>query len=162
MFIWGELVRLDGLAQLDEMIFIPCSYGTFYLTSIKKFVMSLEKDHIIFKRDCFYFQGGSLQKGITCKGLFTWEKLSRLGGETIPTRSRHNADFHQQKISVRMSWKFARLTEISPTPLISPTTLYRSSHQRCSIEIDVLRNFRQFTGKHLCQSLLFNKVAGLT
>ena len=25
----------------------------------------------------------------------------------------------------------------------------------------VLRNFEKFTGKHLCQSLLFNKVAGL-
>ena len=25
----------------------------------------------------------------------------------------------------------------------------------------VLRNFTKFTGKHLCQSLLFNKVAGL-
>ena len=26
----------------------------------------------------------------------------------------------------------------------------------------VLRNFAKFTGKHLCQSLFFNKVAGLT
>ena len=25
---------------------------------------------------------------------------------------------------------------------------------------DVLRNFAKFTGKHLCQSLFFNKVAG--
>ena len=25
----------------------------------------------------------------------------------------------------------------------------------------VLRNFAKFTGKHLCQSLFFNKVAGL-
>ena len=25
----------------------------------------------------------------------------------------------------------------------------------------VLRNFEKFTGKHLCQSLFFNKVAGL-
>ena len=37
----------------------------------------------------------------------------------------------------------------------------RSSHQRCSIKKDVLRNFPKFTGKHLCQVLLFNKVAGL-
>ena len=27
---------------------------------------------------------------------------------------------------------------------------------------DVLRNFSKFTGKHLCQSLFFNKVAGLS
>ena len=37
----------------------------------------------------------------------------------------------------------------------------RSSHQRCSIKKGVLRNFAKFTGKHLCQSLFFNKVAGL-
>ena len=37
----------------------------------------------------------------------------------------------------------------------------RSSHQRCSIWKGVLRNFIKFTGKHLCQSLFFNKVAGL-
>ena len=31
----------------------------------------------------------------------------------------------------------------------------------CSIRKGVLRNFAKFTGKHLCQSLFFNKVAGL-
>ena len=33
-----ELARLGGLAHLGEMIFIPRSYGIFYLSSIKKFV----------------------------------------------------------------------------------------------------------------------------
>ena len=32
---------------------------------------------------------------------------------------------------------------------------------RCSVRKDVLRNFTKFTGKHLCQSLFFNKVASL-
>ena len=41
-------------------------------------------------------------------------------------------------------------------------TPFRNSHQRCSIEIGVLRNFTKFTGKHLCQSLFFNKVAAQT
>ena len=36
---------------------------------------------------------------------------------------------------------------------------YRSSHQKCSMKKGVLRNFTKFTGKHLCQSLFFNKVA---
>ena len=36
----------------------------------------------------------------------------------------------------------------------------RSSHQRCSVKKGVLRYFAIFTGKHLCQSLFFNKVAG--
>ena len=38
---------------------------------------------------------------------------------------------------------------------------YRSSHQMCSLKKGVLRNFAKFTGKHLCQSIFFNKVAGL-
>ena len=38
---------------------------------------------------------------------------------------------------------------------------YRSSHQRCSMKKGVLRNLAKFTGRHLCQSLFFNKVAGL-
>ena len=38
----------------------------------------------------------------------------------------------------------------------------RSSHQRCSVKKGVLTNFAKFTGKHLCQSLFFNRVqAGL-
>ena len=37
----------------------------------------------------------------------------------------------------------------------------RSSHRRCSVRKSVLRNFAKFTGKHLCQGLFFNKVAGL-
>ena len=37
----------------------------------------------------------------------------------------------------------------------------RSSHRRCSVKKGVLRNFTKFTAKHLCQSLFFNKVAGL-
>ena len=37
----------------------------------------------------------------------------------------------------------------------------RGSHRRCSVTKDVLRNFAKFTGKHLCQRLFFNKVAGL-
>ena len=37
----------------------------------------------------------------------------------------------------------------------------RSSHRRRSVRKGTLNNFSKFTGKHLCQSLLFNKVAGL-
>ena len=36
-----------------------------------------------------------------------------------------------------------------------------SSLRRCSLRKSVLRNFTKFTGKQLCQSLFFNKVAGL-
>ena len=36
-----------------------------------------------------------------------------------------------------------------------------SSHQRCYMKKGVLKNFPKFTGKHLCQSFFFNKVADL-
>ena len=36
---------------------------------------------------------------------------------------------------------------------LSKEKFNRSSHQRCSMQNDVLRNFTKFTGKHLCQSL---------
>ena len=35
---------------------------------------------------------------------------------------------------------------------------FRSSHRRCSVRKGVVRNFAKFAGKHLCQSLFFNKV----
>ena len=52
------------------------------------------------------------------------------------------------------------VTYARPTSTIPSLTLSKSSHQRCSVEKGVLRNFAKFTGKHLCQSLFFNKVAG--
>ena len=38
---------------------------------------------------------------------------------------------------------------------------YRSSSPEVFYKKGVLRNFAKLTGKHLCQSLFFNKVAGL-
>ena len=37
----------------------------------------------------------------------------------------------------------------------------RSSRPEVFCKKGVLRNFTKFTGKHLCQSLFYNKVAGL-
>ena len=39
--------------------------------------------------------------------------------------------------------------------LFSPS---RSSHRKCSVRKDLLRNFARLTGKHLCQSLFFTEV----
>ena len=46
----GELARLGGLPRLGEMIFILRSYGIFYISSIKKFVLSLKRlfDLVVF------------------------------------------------------------------------------------------------------------------
>ena len=45
--------------------------------------------------------------------------------------------------------------------IFSLTSHYRSSHQRCSVKKGVLRNFTNFTGRHLCQCLFFNKAVVL-
>ena len=50
------------------------------------------------------------------------------------------------------------ITSISLKSDIEPE--YRRYHQRCYVKMGVLRNFAKFTGKDLCQSLFFNKVAG--
>ena len=56
-----------------------------------------------------------------------------------------NFPFHLLTINKKQSYK---------------QNIERSSHQRCSVKNGVLKNFANFTGKHLCWSL-FNKVAGL-
>ena len=39
---------------------------------------------------------------------------------------------------------------------------FRSCHWRCSMEKGVSKRFAKFSGKYLCQSLIFDKIAGLT
>ena len=41
-------------------------------------------------------------------------------------------------------------------------TIFRSSHCSHSIKKAILKDFVRFTGKHLCWSLFFNKLAGLS
>ena len=57
-------------------------------------------------------------------------------------------------------WKTLR-EEILRILLSFHLSTVRSSHRRCSVKKGVLGNFAKFTGEHLCQSLFFNKVAGL-
>ena len=45
-------------------------------------------------------------------------------------------------------------------PFYKISTMYRSSRPEVFCKKGVLRNFAKFTGKHLFQSLFFNKVAG--
>ena len=40
------------------------------------------------------------------------------------------------------------------------STIFRSSHWRCSIKKTILKNFVILTGKHLCRGIFLNKVAG--
>ena len=53
------------------------------------------------------------------------------------------------------------LTSQINTRILLPQAISRRSHRACSIKKSVFRNFAKLTGKHLCQSFFFNKVAGL-
>ena len=44
---------------------------------------------------------------------------------------------------------------------ISNLQNWRSSHRRCSIKKDIIKDFAKFTGKHLRWSIFFNKVESL-
>ena len=73
------------------------------------------------------------------------------------------------KIIIIFGWKLCILIQITIWDRIliffqifTESNLYGSSHLKCSVRKGVLRSFAKFTGKHLCQTLYFDKVAGLT
>ena len=55
----------------------------------------------------------------------------------------------------------SRFSKLSEAAVHICHSKYRSSRPEVFCKIGVLRNFAKFTGKQLCQSLFFNKVAGL-
>ena len=57
--------------------------------------------------------------------------------------------------------KTMQITEIQKKKKKKTLTRNRSSHQRFYVKKGVLRHFAKFTGKHLSQSLFFNKVTVL-
>ena len=60
-------------------------------------------------------------------------------------------------LSTWIKWQEASERQVAVTK--SEKLSLRSNHRRCSLKKGVLKNFAKFTGKHLCQSLFFNKVA---
>ena len=58
----------------------------------------------------------------------------------------------------KMEFFVKKFTSKETNPLLKR---FRSSHRKCSVKKGALRNFVKLTGKDLCQSLFFNKVAGL-
>ena len=58
-----------------------------------------------------------------------------------------------------MYWAVLKLTQIFECRVQRETVQPEAVARRCSVNKGVLRNFAKFTGKHLPQSLFFNKVA---
>ena len=67
--------------------------------------------------------------------------------------------------AAKASWKHIKITErklcSQEIHLIRSFTKHKSSRSQVFYKVDVLIYFAKFTGKNLCWSLFFNKVAGL-
>ena len=65
-------------------------------------------------------------------------------------------------LSLNLSgWRYSIMNNLQYFVPFSPQgPCFKSNYQECSVKKGVLRNFAKFTGKRLCQSLVFNKVAG--
>ena len=80
--------------------------------------------------------------------------------------STKDSNHPRQHINLKVNHSWIRdmaLKFIKPKLYVhfSNETRDRSSHGRSSVRKVVLRHLAKFTGKHLCQSLFFKKVAGL-
>ena len=88
-------------------------------------------------------------------------KLLRANVPTCPYFSRvYVPSFFTCLRAYNHSQSILRLTSV-PCIAVFLWIICRSSHWRCSLRKGVLRSLLKVTGKHLCKSLLFNKVAGL-
>ena len=67
----------------------------------------------------------------------------------------------QEKICFYFIWFLIKFVFTYSISLVWSEINCRSSHWRCSVKKYVLKSFTKSTGKHLCQSLFFNKEAGL-
>ena len=67
----------------------------------------------------------------------------------------------QNNVKFPMKYVFKSFTAAEKSFINKEASDYRRSYRRCSIKIGALRIFAKFTGTHLCQSLFFNRLAGL-
>ena len=56
---------------------------------------------------------------------------------------------------------FLQILQSIPNVFLRISRNFRSSRPEVFCKKDILKYFEKITGKHLCQSLFFNKVAGL-
>ena len=69
--------------------------------------------------------------------------------------------FIRVKICWKLIWKWQIWTARKDAYIDKGVVTVRSRRPEVFCKKGVLRNFPKFTGKHLCQSLFFNTVAGL-
>ena len=74
----------------------------------------------------------------------------------------HVSIYYRTSLQIFLFYKFfcTNISQVELEILRNSSTIFRSSHRRCSIKKAILKHFVIFTGKHLCWGLFFNKVAG--
>ena len=74
----------------------------------------------------------------------------------------HVFTYYRTSLQIFLFHKFfcTNISQVELEILRNSSTIFRSSHQRCSIKKAILKHFVIFTGKYLCWGLFLNKVAG--
>ena len=70
--------------------------------------------------------------------------------------------YYRTSLQIFLFCKFfcKNISQVELESLGNSSTIFRSSHWRCSTKKAILGHFVIFTGKHLCWGLFFTKVAG--
>ena len=107
-----------------------------FLTDVKGFVRFVTNQQCLIKTCVMFIQVFS---DMSCTYSFNWKNKNQIYSHMF----------------------FYIATTIGNAYMTQKIPMYRSSHRRCSVRKSVVRNFAKFTGKHLCQTLFFNKVSGM-
>ena len=114
---------------------------------------TLARKHVITQgtlpRDQVSTQGTLSREHVSTQGTLAREHVSTRG-----TLASEHVDTQRTLACGHVS------TQFSSFKILLRLNYSKSSHRRFNMEKDVLGNSGKFIGKHLCQRLFFNKVAG--
>ena len=100
-------------------------------------------------------------------GFNHWEKNFQGGISKVvciqkqPLRAIRWLTYFNHFVRLAKSVKLIVWSKCNWVVILDTNEISRSSHPEVFCKKDVLRNFAKFTGKHLCLSVFFNKIAGL-
>ena len=155
----ASTVRTILLQELFPIMVQQGSVTTFQMSTWQKTF-----DLPIIPLSNFWLAGWKWQSYSVDHFSYSWfqqENHSQAICKWLPDMSSHFKTFKTYFVLSNLVVSTFQLCLILNTRVSVKGRLFRSGHRSCSVKKDVLRNFAKFTGKHLCQRLFFNKVAGL-
>ena len=105
--------------------------------------------------------GGQSSRGQLSGGTIILDAISMGGAVFIEPQISHSLQVGKKSEILLYHISFIKCIMQTEAAAGMRSLKSRSNHQQYSIIKGVLRNFAKFTGKHLCQSFFFNKVADL-